>query len=55
MVPGNKVRVNGHKLKYGKFHSSIRKKNFSYCEGKQILPWVAWIYCGVYIYRDNYT
>lgn len=39
MVPGNRVRVNGHKLKYGKFHSSIRKKTFltvrvsKYCHG----------------------
>lgn len=34
----NRVRINGHKLKYRKFYSNIRLFFFFfYCEGNQIL------------------
>lgn len=46
MVPSNSLRSNGHDLKYRKFHSIIKKKQFC-CEGIQTLEWITQRGCGV--------
>lgn len=52
VVPTDRTRDNGHKLKTRKSYLNTRKHIFVYCEGDQALEQVAQRGCGVYFLGD---